>query len=522
MKKTTQIFVLVLSLALLIGSVIGISVSASDTATYEIEAINVIYKDQIFVAIAVDAPVSDASDIEVGYTFNGKNYTASYQGDMAIWAEQGDDTLYPVFVTIGIPAKDMGEDVIAEAHVKGGAAGNTKNVSVASYLYQRLYKDGVIAETEGEELDKKNFYLKTLDYIAYAQKVLYNNANPDKTPRTLVTDYVAVYAQDATIAGSSFALSKGATEVTLTYTGAGTKAGWNVTTYDASGTATTTTKTKDTFSLTSSAVITPIVLDFEIGTPTIVETFEDSYKQNLLTFPDGSTIDCPTFGDYVKTSFPNTATYTNTTGESVAEVLKYTTEGGTSNALHMYSPGRINSDGSTNSNNRSHTAEFKLMESVVPADKVNAAVLEFDLKLGVTIPEGSCAKKVSNTPIQIVFRNYKGDGNQNSYYAYFQLEPTLDAANKVLTICGVNIPNIDEFVRVKLVADIEDKIIHIYANGELLGSGTPQTLSTGTNDPWTVFATYGILASTVGCFNSSGMADVYLDNVSFYNTYTLD
>ena len=292
--KNTKIFVLALSLALLIGAVIGISASASDS--YDIEAINVIYKDQIFVAIAVDAPVDQASNIEVGYSFNGKSYTATYHSNVAIWAEQGDDTLYPVFVTIGIPAKDMGEDVIAEAHAKGGEAGATKNVSVASYLYQRLYKDSIIAATEEKDVDKKNFYLKTLDYIAYAQKVLYNNANPDKAPRTLVTDYVAAYAQDAKIGASSFYLANGAAEVTLTYTGNGVKQGWNITTYDAAGVATTTAYTSDTITLTKSAVITPVVLEFQIGTPSIVETFENSYKENIVAIKDG-TIDCPSFGD---------------------------------------------------------------------------------------------------------------------------------------------------------------------------------------------------------------------------------
>jgi len=519
MKKFTKLFVLALSLALLVGAAIGISAGAVTSDSYEIEAINVIYKDQIFVAIAVDAPVEDAEKIEVGYSFNGNDYVAEYLGNIAVWEKQGDDTLYPVFVTVGIPAKDMGEDVIAEAHAKGASAGNTKNVSVASYLYQRLYKDGVIAATEGEELDKRGFYLATLDYIAYAQKVLYNNENPTLPARTLVTDYVAVYADNATVNGAdSFLLTKGAGEVALSYTGSGVKAGWSITTYGENGEAKTVTQTSDNVSLSCSAVITPIVLDFEIASPSVIETFENSYKENLLSFADGTTIDCPSFGDYVKTSYPNTATYTNTTGESVAEVVEYVTASGTGKALRMFSPGRINKDGSTNSYNRSHTAEFKIMESVVPADKVNAVALEFDLKLGVTVPEGSCAKGVSSSPIQLIFRNYPGDGTANTKNAYFQINPSLNVANKTLTVCGVEIPGIDEFVRIKLVADIEDEIIHIYANGVLLGSEAPDQGS----DPWAVFAAYGIAVSTVHCYNANGMAEVYLDNVSFYNTYSLD
>lgn len=518
MKKTTKIFVLVLSLALLIGTVIGISVSADSNETYEIEAINVIYKDQIFVAIAVDAPVSEASDIEVGYTFNGKNYTASYQGNVAIWADQGDDTLYPVFVTVGIPAKDQGEDVIAEAHAKGAAAGDTKNVSVASYLYQRLYKDGYIAATEGEDLDKKNFYLKTLDYIAYAQKVLYNNANPTLPARPLVTNYVAVYAQDATIGGDSFTLSKGATEVTLVYTGEGTKAAWNITTYDDNGAVATKTETSDNVTLTNSAVISAVVLDFEIGAPTIVETFDNTtYKQNIVTIADG-TIDCPSFGSYVTTSFPTSKC--NGTGEAVAQVVKYTMANGEiGEALQMYSPGRINKDGTNNSNNRSHSMAIGLMESVVPADKVNAVALEFDLKLGLTIPDGSCAKGVLNKPVQVILRY-----DQNNHWSYMQFNPVVDVETKVLTINGAEIADIDSFVRIKFVVDINDKLVHIYANGEFVKSITPTSdlVSTGSEEPWAMFAQYGITTAQIGNYNDNGMADVYIDNLSFYNTYCLD
>ena len=523
--KSTKLFVLVLSLVLLIGSAIGIAVSASETEGYNIEAINVIYKDQIFVAIAVDTAVENAANVEVGYTFNGKNYTAKYNGNAAIWASKGDDTLYPIYVTMGIPAKDMGEDVIAEAHAKGASAGATKNVSVASYLYQRLYKDGIIAATEGEDLDKKGFYLSTLEYIAYAQKVLYNNANPTLAPRTLVTDYVAVYADEAKVGGESFLLSKGAAEVTLTYTGTGTKAAWNVTTYDDSGKATTTTKTTDTFTVSESAVITPVVLDFNINAPSVVETFENSYKENIVTIKDG-TIDCPIFGDYVHTFFASTtnaAGYSNGTGETIAHVLEYTTDGGeTSKALHMYSPGRINSDGSANTLNRSHSSVYKLMETVVPEDKVNAAAIEFDFKLGLTIPDGSCATKVATDPIQIVFQNYKGDGAQDKYWAYFQINPKLNVSEKTLNIVGVKIPNIDSFNRIKLVADYEDKLVHVYVNGVLLGSGSPDQGSSGESEPWIVFSNYGVPVVSISCYSASGMSDVYIDNVSRYDTFCLD
>ncbi len=519
--KHTKLFVLILSLALLIGTAVAFAASAQETESYEIEAINVIYKDQIYVAIAVDAPVEEASNIEVGYTFDGENYTAVYHSNMAIWEDQGDNTLYPVFVTIGIPAKDQGEDIVAEAHVKGsGATGTTRNVSVASYLYERLYKDGFIAATEEEAVEKKNFYLATLEYISHAQEVLYNNKNPDKAPRPHVTDYVAVFAQDAKVnGGESFLLSKDALDVELTYIGEGTKAAWNVTTYDDNGVAATKTETSDTVTLTSSAVISAVILDFEIGTPTIVETFDSTtYKQNMVTIADGTQIDCPSFGSYVTTTFP--ASKTNTTGEAVAQVVEYTMANGEKGeALQMYSPGRINTDGSKNSDNRSHSMTIGLMESVVPADKVNAVALEFDLKLGLTIPDDSCAKGVLSKPVQVLLRY-----DQNNHWSYMQFNPVVDVETKVLSINGAEIADIDSFVRIKMVADIDDKLVHIYANGEFVKSITPASdlMSTGAEEPWAMFEQYGVTTAVIGNYNDNGMADVYIDNLSFYKTYCLD
>ena len=526
--KTSRILVLVLSLALLIGTAVGFAASATELAetTPEIEAINVYYKDVIYVAIAVNTPVEETaaanSDIAVKYLLNGEEKTAAYVGNQQIWAnnaEKNDPNYYPVYVTEGIAAKNQGDDVTAWV-VDANGQSATKNVSVASYLYQRLYKDGIIAATEETDVAKKDFYLAHLDYIAGAQTVLYNNATPaPETPKTLVTNYVAVYAQDAKInGGDSFLLNKSAIDVELTYTGEGAKTAWNVTTYDDNGVATTKTETSDTITLTSSAVVSPVVLDFEIGTPTIVETFDSTtYKQNLVTLADGTTIDCPSFGSYVTTSFPTSKT--NTTGEAVAQVVEYTMANGeTGEALQMYSPGRTNTDGSKNSNNRSHAMSAAIMESVVPEDKVNAVAVEFDLKLGLTIPNGSCAKNVLAKLVQIGFRCTDG-----GHWAYIQFNPVVDVETKVLTIAGAEIANIDEFVRIKLVADIDDKLVHIYANGELVASAANgEENSTGAEEPWSVFAEYGVSEALINAYNDNGMTDVYIDNLSFYNTYCLD
>ena len=59
MKKSvfTRIFVLIFSLALLIGSVVCVAASADESDEYGIEAINISHGDKIRVLIAVDAPL---------------------------------------------------------------------------------------------------------------------------------------------------------------------------------------------------------------------------------------------------------------------------------------------------------------------------------------------------------------------------------------------------------------------------------------------------------------------------------
>ena len=227
MKKSvfTRIFVLIFSLALLIGSVVCVAASADESDEYGIEAINISHGDKIRVLIAVDAPVEAAENIVVKYTYAGDEYVAKYWKNDAIY---GDETLYPIFYTVGIAAKDMGEDITAWV---GEDDSDARDVSVVSYLYNRLYREGIITKTEGKDANRKELYLKLLDYGARAQQVLWNNVEGNE-PRTLVTDYSYVSVTDGSINdGGSTALVAG--DVTVDYTGPSRDdfRGWDITAY---------------------------------------------------------------------------------------------------------------------------------------------------------------------------------------------------------------------------------------------------------------------------------------------------
>ena len=201
--KYTKLFVLVLSLALLIGSVVGIAASADEDTVYEIESINIAHEDAIKVLIAVDAPiVADSAEgltdpgITVNYTMGGKTYAATFWCYMNI---RKDNNYYPIYFTRGIAAKDGGEAILAEAH-KGAtpAAPAYRSISVADYLYGRLFNENYISKTEsdGKDNDRKLLYIDLLEYIAAAQKVLWNDKIDENgmigdvpcEPRELVTE----------------------------------------------------------------------------------------------------------------------------------------------------------------------------------------------------------------------------------------------------------------------------------------------------------------------------------------------
>ncbi len=295
MKKTklSKILVFVLSLALLLGSAIGIAVSAAgeeDSQTYEIAYMNASYGERVQIVMAIDAPVAEAEagNVVVKYSYGDySDMEATYDSSLNVTI---DGVTYPVFYTRGISPKDLGEDIIAEAHVNG-AENYTPveyNLSVAEYLYNLLYAQGKISAEDGTvDGNKKNLYLAGLNYAAMAQQSLYNDKLTDgETARVLVTDRSYVYATVATINGTAAKelLLPGKTgEVTLTATADAPTGitGWTVTTYAEDGTATTTNVMSNTVAITGHTVITPYVdpdiLTFEGLSG---ETLAAPYSQN--------------------------------------------------------------------------------------------------------------------------------------------------------------------------------------------------------------------------------------------------
>ena len=123
-NKFCKIAGLVLSAVLLIGAIAGISISAADENAPEIIAQNLVYGEKIAVAYAVKADVSDAISGNVSVSYYWSDETAENAKRATLLDTTVSTNLfdgkYPVFVTEGVPAKDL--DKVAFAAVKIGDA----------------------------------------------------------------------------------------------------------------------------------------------------------------------------------------------------------------------------------------------------------------------------------------------------------------------------------------------------------------------------------------------------------------
>ena len=211
--KFAKIIALVLTLALLVGSVMTLSVSAETAtdSTGKILAQSVIYGEKTYIMFAVQA--ENASDVTVTYTWEGDEtvYTASvYDG-----AEYEGAV---IFVTDGVALYELGKKVTASVSVDGQVV-DTKVYSVADFLYRQLYN-----KADSLTPDQKAFYESLLVCGANAQKYI------AKETENLVTDLTYVYTDNAevTVNGGKYALVNSGATVELAYTGKLPVFGWTL------------------------------------------------------------------------------------------------------------------------------------------------------------------------------------------------------------------------------------------------------------------------------------------------------
>ena len=198
MKKFSKILIMILSLALLIGSVVAVGASAEETNTREILAKNVAYTDNVTMLFAVDASLDEAiaGTVKVAYYWEEDGVAVIKEAKLLYpYDENGNEISqyvyedkHPVYYTEGVPAKELGREVKIVAYTGTlPEDAEFETYSVAEYLYARLYKDGVVNATEGKDVYRKAVYENLLAYGASAQELLVNCDSAEKA--TLITDY---------------------------------------------------------------------------------------------------------------------------------------------------------------------------------------------------------------------------------------------------------------------------------------------------------------------------------------------
>lgn len=462
-KRTVKLLILALSLMLLIGSALGIASSAdTDSGSADIIAANIIYGDRVQLAFAVDIGTASAEGVNlyyhVGTPVLGAEPKVATLLEGKTYAEGGKS--YPIYVTEGIPVKDIGDKVYAFAAEAGSALPEEPDYtvySVAEYLYTRLYRDEYITKTvyDGKEYNRKRLYELLLEYGAQAQTVLVNDVSGAN--ETLVTDYVYVSVVGGTIGegGVTSALYDGETRITLTAP-EGKEGAWQLTTYT-SGVPSTVTLSSNVVKLTESCIITyatgleqPADPSEGVAKPAApgwvqVFDFEGSYSEMLksLSYDNGdgtateSTVTELYFADGAKATYSASTNAQNATASVVADSLnKY---------LNISSP------------KRAHTKDRGF---AIPTDLsytengYTAYVFEADIMIASEYNGAKTAQTV-----ELVMRPEATSGK------YIQYSMSANSAG-TLTLGGVEIASCDEWFTLRLEALPANNEIRAYVKND--------------------------------------------------------
>ena len=202
-SKRNRLIIFALSLALIIGSAVGIAASAADDSlSVDIIAHNVEYGETINVMFAVDNTNTGGKDVEILYYLEDPEVNPEAQSYLGKAYSKGyteESVTYPAFVTAGFPMKEIWRPVYAKAHIVGTEVySDVIKYSVTQYLSERIYL------AEGVSENKRAFYESLLETATLAQKVLINeNDDPadDIADGRFISDHSLVTIEGGTING---------------------------------------------------------------------------------------------------------------------------------------------------------------------------------------------------------------------------------------------------------------------------------------------------------------------------------
>ena len=215
--KKTKIIVMVMALALLVGALIGIAATATESTTPEIVAKNIRYGEDLKFRIAVDGDALGADKTVTVNFYEADPATDASPVDTAtaVYTDTSDKSKYNLDVdhayiavsNYGISAIAYGQTFYITAECDG-VVSEVLEYSAVEYFLERLYADA----DSITDIQKKH-YENTIAYGSTAQLVTGDT-------KTNVADYVYVMAQDGKVNGSAGAVAVKGDALTFTYTGA--------------------------------------------------------------------------------------------------------------------------------------------------------------------------------------------------------------------------------------------------------------------------------------------------------------
>ncbi len=285
-RKFSKICLWTMALAMILAAFVGIYAQAEETPKApEIVSKNVSYEGalHLYYAIPVTENVTAANTVVNVYSANPETdanaeLLGSFSGKEENVAVLGGN--HVVVRTQGIPAKDIANYVYAQP-VSAGVAGKVIRYSVAEYLYERLYVSENVTDLQ------KKLYNSTLTYGMDAQAVLAPSATP-------IANYNYVYAYDATIdaEGNNSGLYLDGTALTLSYTGEGRLAVWDLKTLAQDGSFEASTAGTNNITVNATTIVSPSLykeIEMDNSGETFDTAFKDSARENIRLPDTGKT-----------------------------------------------------------------------------------------------------------------------------------------------------------------------------------------------------------------------------------------
>jgi hypothetical protein len=169
--KKTKIAIIILSLALLIGSVAGIAASANDTPTIEIYSKNVSYGSNISLAFAVKGENLNGAEVKLNVYESDPAANPELQPATTVTKEYEETVhgaLCDIFFTPGINAKSIHRQVYVQAFAEVGETtyySEVERYSVLEYCHEMIADEDTNAAKDAK-------YQAVIDYGAAIQSLL--------------------------------------------------------------------------------------------------------------------------------------------------------------------------------------------------------------------------------------------------------------------------------------------------------------------------------------------------------------